>query len=278
MATAGPDRSIGFVGLGNLGRPMAGALAGSGVPVLAFDLDPARATGIGPTARRADRLAELAACPTVGIAVTDDAAVTEVVEGLLPDLAPGSLLVVHSTVLPETARTLAERAAGAGVDLVDAPVSGGAERAAAGTLTAMVGGTAEAVEKAGRELRAVAAEIFHVGPVGAGEAAKLANQLMMFAALAGIYEAGDLAAAHGVDLDRLLEVVASCTGDSWCARTWGFFDRVRADYDAAGTGRAVRPWYKDLRDIEVVAADAGLAVPLTRLLVDLVPDRLENGG
>lgn len=282
-ATTSPGRTglpgpVGFVGLGNLGRPMATALANAGWSVGAFDLDGSRAAGLPPTVQRAGALSELARCPVVAIVVTDDAAVTGVVDTLMPDLAPGSLLIVHSTVLPETARSLAGKAAEAGVDLVDAPVSGGAERAATGDLTTMVGGSAGAFEATRPELETVSSNVHHVGPAGAGEAAKLANQLMMFAALGGIYEAFDLAGAHEVATDQLLEVIRTCTGDSWCARTWGFFDEVAAAYDAAGTPRSVRPWHKDMRDILEVAESKGLTLPLAGLLSETVPERLEGAG
>jgi 3-hydroxyisobutyrate dehydrogenase len=282
MEPVAPDARIGFIGLGNLGQPMTRALLRDGWEVTVAD---SRAEKLEPCvqdgARAAGSPAELAGCVVVALAVPDDAAVEQVLcgsdgaPGLLPALARDAVVLVHSTILPDTARRLARQAAERGVGLLDAPVSGGPDRALAGELTVMVGGDAAVVRRAGPVLAAVGTDIRHVGPSGAGSAVKLANQLMMFSALAGVHEALDLARAYEVEADTVLAAVATSTGDSWVARNWGFFDNVAAAYDAGGTPVRDRPWSKDLWDVVAAARDAGVAVPVGGLLAQVLAARVE---
>jgi 3-hydroxyisobutyrate dehydrogenase len=202
MSAVAADARIGFVGLGNLGQPMARALLRDGWNIAVVDSAPEKAEPcVADGARAAAGPLDLAGCAAVALAVPDDAAVEDVLcaSGLLDALAPGAVVLVHSTILPVTARRLASVAGERRIGLLDAPVSGGAERALAGELTVMVGGEQTAVDRARPLLDAVGADVRHVGPSGAGCAVKLANQLMMFGALAGVHEALDLARAYGVD-------------------------------------------------------------------------------
>jgi len=271
---------VGFAGVGNIGAPMASCLLRAGYPLRVLDPRPAAVAPLRDAgATVADQVADLAACQVVALAVPDDAAVEQVLvgDGLLDLLPPGATVLVHSTILPQTARELAGRAAAAGrVAVLDAPVSGGAERAAAGTLAVMVGGPAEALERVRPVLETLAAEVVHAGPAGAGAAVKLANQLAMFAALAGVEEALALARRHEVATDTALKVLRAGTGDSWAARTWGFFDALKADYDAAGTPVRYRPWSKDLWDVVAAARAAELSLPVAGLLAQLLPDQVEH--
>jgi 3-hydroxyisobutyrate dehydrogenase len=162
-----------------------------------------------------------------------------------------------------------------GVGLLDAPVSGGAERAERGDLTIMVGGEEDVLERVRLLLEAEGSRIRHVGPAGAGAATKLANQLMMLSALAGAHEALELAAAHGVSEESVLDVVSSCTGDSWVTRNWDFFDRTSAAYDAGGTAKKDRPWSKDLFEVLQAARAADIRVPVAGLLSQVLADRVE---
>jgi 3-hydroxyisobutyrate dehydrogenase-like beta-hydroxyacid dehydrogenase len=114
-----------------------------------------------------------------------------------------------------------------------------------------------------------------VGPAGAGAATKLANQLMMLSALAGAHEALEIAAAHGVSEESVLDVVASCTGESWVTRNWDFFDRTSAAYDAGGTPRKDRPWSKDLFEVVQAARTADVRVPVAGLLSQILADRVD---
>jgi 3-hydroxyisobutyrate dehydrogenase-like beta-hydroxyacid dehydrogenase len=262
----------GFAGLGNLGLPMARALLREGFELVVHDRDEDKvASAVGDGARAGD----FAGCPFLCLAVPDDAAVEEVLDGALGGLERGAVVLVHSTILPGTARRLAARAAERGVGLLDAPVSGGAERALAGTLTVMVGGDEAVLARARPVLEAVGEDIRHFGPPGTGAAAKLANQLMMLSALAGAYEALELAAAYGVGERAVLDTVATSTGDSWVARNWGFFEDVARAYDEGGTPVRQRPWSKDLFDVVAAAREADVDVPVAALLSQVLAARVE---
>jgi 3-hydroxyisobutyrate dehydrogenase len=269
------DRSlpVAFVGLGNLGRPMVQTLLRDGWQVKVYDRDPARAEGLDTDCAAAP--AELADCRLIALAVPDDDAVDGLVSELAPLLAPDSVFVVHSTILPATAKRLAHQAESASLALLDVPVSGGAERALTGTLTVMAGGRADVLDRARPVLDSVAETVLHVGPAGAGAAVKLANQLMMFAALAGVQEALELAAAYDVPERTVLAAVSTSTGESWITRNWGFFDRVAAAYEAAGTAVRDRPWSKDLWDIVAAARDCDVQVPVGGLLAQQLAERVE---
>jgi 3-hydroxyisobutyrate dehydrogenase-like beta-hydroxyacid dehydrogenase len=270
---------VGFAGLGNIGEPMARRLIDSGFEVTVADVRPERAAACEQHGAWAVSDAEdLAHCEVVALAVPDDAAVEQVViaSGLLEALAAGAIVVVHSTILPSTARALAARAADLGVGVLDAPVSGGAERAREGSLTVMVGGEGDVLRSARPVLDAVATSVAHVGPSGAGAAVKLANQLVMFAGLAAVHEATQVATHYGVSIDDTLGVMTTSTGDSWVVRNWGFFDRLADDYDAAEVDPAYRPWSKDLWDVVATARDARVQLPLAGLLSQLVPGLIES--
>ncbi len=270
---------VGFVGLGNLGLPMVTALARAGWPVTAYDLRPDVVRAAADRgASGAQSLADLAGCRVLALAVPDDKAVTSIVRapGVLDALADDPLVVVHSTVLPDTAATLGEFAADNEVGFVDAPVSGGAERAEKGALTVMAGADAEALAHAGPYLDAIADHVVHVGAPGAGSAVKLANQLMMFAALAGAHEAIELAQAYDVDPDTVLKVASTSTGDSWVARSWGFFDQVAAAYDTGQVPVAYRPWSKDLWDVVAAARSADVQLPVAGLLAQTLAETVER--
>jgi 3-hydroxyisobutyrate dehydrogenase len=269
------DRSspLAFVGLGNLGHPMAQALRRDGWRLKVHDRDSGRAEGLD--AEVATGPAELADCRVIALAVPDDQAVTGWVDDLVPLLAADSVFLVHSTILPETAKRLAQQVESQGLALLDVPVSGGAERALTGSLTVMAGGRADVLDRARPVLDSVAETVLHVGPSGAGAAVKLSNQLMMFAALAGVQEALELSAAYDVPEQTVLDAVSTSTGDSWITRNWGFFDRVAAAYDAAGTPVRDRPWSKDLWDIVAAARDCDVQVPVAGLLAQHLADRVE---
>jgi 3-hydroxyisobutyrate dehydrogenase len=279
MAASPETAEVGFVGVGNIGRPMVQALLGAGWSVTVLDRVPQRASGLAEAgARVAESAADLAACDILVLAVPDDAAVESILEGpggWLEHPGEDRTVVVHSTVLPETAARLAAVCAERRVGLLDAPVSGGADRAAKGDLTIMVGGDPDVLQRVRLLLDCEGSQIVHVGPAGAGAATKLANQLMMLAALAGAHEALDLAAAHGVAAEKVFEVVASSTGDSWVARNWGFFDRTSAAYDEAGTPPRERPWSKDLFEVVAAARAVDLRVPVAGLLAQTLADRVE---
>lgn len=198
--------TYGFVGLGQMGAPMARRLAGS--DLIVYDTRPEAVAPLAEKgARAAASLAEVAAASLISVMVRDDDQVNAVAAGLLPAAAPGTVIAIHSTIRAGTAVGLAARARPYGVEVVDAPVSGGAMGAEAGTLAVMVGGSEAAFARVREPFGAWAGLVLHMGPVGAGTHTKLARNLLHFVAFAAAAEAQRLAEAAGVSLNRLGRLV-----------------------------------------------------------------------
>lgn len=207
-----PDTTsrLGYVGLGNIGGPMAGRLAKWPGGLTVFDLAPdAVAKVVDQGARAASSLSELAASSDIiGICVRDDAQVRTVVTDLLESAAPGTILTVHSTIGPETAVDLAAVCAERGVTLLDAPISGGAPGAEQGRLAVMVGGPRNAYVRLKEPFALTSDMLVHAGDdVGAGTKMKLARNLLHFISFAATAEASRLAQAAGIDVAKLGKVV-----------------------------------------------------------------------
>jgi 3-hydroxyisobutyrate dehydrogenase len=196
---------VGLVGLGRMGSAMAGRLAAAGAELVAFDSDPARGG--------APRL-EAVAAPVVLLSLPHEAAVQAALAALLPALPAGAVVADTSTISPMAARAAAAAAAQAGIGYLDAPVSGGPAGAAAGRLTVMVGGEAAMLERARPALDLVAAAILHVGGAGAGQVAKLVNNLLVATHLVAAGEALRIGEAAGVPAAALLPVVNAASGRS----------------------------------------------------------------
>lgn len=209
--------TIGFIGLGSQGGPMAQRLIEAGHPVMLWarrpeSLAPYRDSG----ATFADSVTALgAACAIVAVCVVDDAGVEAICADLIPAMASGGVIIIHSTIHPRTCTGLADQAAARGISLVDAPVSGGGGGAAAGTLTVMLGGDADVVAKVTPLLRTFAGTIVHLGDVGAGQNAKLINNALMAAHMALAHNALEAADAIGVDRAALAELVKVSSGRSF---------------------------------------------------------------
>jgi 3-hydroxyisobutyrate dehydrogenase-like beta-hydroxyacid dehydrogenase len=207
----------GFIGLGSQGGPMARRMVEAGYPLALWArrveaFDPYRDTA----ATFADSVATLGAqADHVGICVVDDAGVRAVCADLIPAMAPGSRIAIHSTVHPQTCVALAEQAAARGIALIDAPVSGGGPGAAAGTLTVMVGGDKDAVAAARPVFESFAGSIFHLGGVGAGQLAKLVNNALMAAHMGLAQQALDASAVLGIDRQAFADLVRSSSGRSF---------------------------------------------------------------
>lgn len=274
------DRSVAFIGIGNLGESMVLNLLECGWDVIVLDRKAERlesVTAAGATA--ATDLSDLKDHDIICLAVPDDDAVIQIAlgpSGLVHQLQPHQSLIVHSTILPATAQSLGEQFEAAGLGFLDAPVSGGAARARRGDLTLMVGATAPALSAVKELLEDVASEVIHLGLPGAGAATKLANQLMMFSALAGAHEALALATAYRVDETEVLKALSTSTGDTWVGRNWGFFDGVAAEYNRLGTPLADRPWSKDLSEVVTAARSAEISVPFAALLAQILPRLVEE--
>ena len=201
--------AVGFVGLGQMGALIAGHLVDRPGGLVVHDIRPESTAGLADRgATVAGSLAEVAAsADIVSVMVLDDEQVLTVVETLLRTARPQTVIAVHSTIRPETAVRCAERAAAVGVDLLDAPVSGGTAGAATGRLAVLAGGERAAYEKCRDVFRCWAELVVHVGPVGAGTRAKIARNLIGFVSYCAAAEAQRLAAAAGVDLAKLGAVV-----------------------------------------------------------------------
>ncbi|MCZ4499337.1 MAG: 3-hydroxyisobutyrate dehydrogenase [Marmoricola sp.] len=200
---------VGFIGLGNIGKPMALRLAAWEGGLTVFDLAPeplAEAEKAG--ARIASSVAELAAeCGFISVMVNTDDQVRDVMGEILGAARPGTVVAVHSTISPDLPPRLEDLGGRNDLLVVDAPVSGGPMGAAEGTLAIMVGGTDEAFAAAGAPLALMGTEVVHCGPIGNGTATKLARNLLHFVSFTATGEALRLAEAAGVDLSALGRIV-----------------------------------------------------------------------
>ncbi|SFJ83838.1 NAD(P)-dependent oxidoreductase [Amycolatopsis sacchari] len=208
MDTARP--TVGFIGLGDQGLPMATAIAEAGFALHAWARRPASLRGLRDVPHvRHDSLQELAAaCDIVGLCVsTDEDVLNLVTGGLLDGLRPGSVVVNHGTGLPANAVRLTEICAPAGVAVLDAPVSGGRPGAEERRLTTMVGGPRSAADRCEPVFSSFSRHVVHLGEAGAGQMAKLFNNALLMLNQANIAEIVDLAAKAGVDPVRLTGVL-----------------------------------------------------------------------
>jgi 3-hydroxyisobutyrate dehydrogenase len=234
--------TVGFVGLGSQGGPMARRIVEAGFPLLLWARRPEALAPYSDTAAELVRdLADLGArSDHVGVCVLDDAGVREVVGALLPTMRAGSRIAIHSTIHPDTCIALAKQAAERGVAVIDAPVSGGGHGAAAGTLTVMVGGDAAVVDAARPVFETFSGLISHLGGVGAGQFAKLVNNSLMAANMALADAALGAGAALGLDRAALIELVKASSG-----RSYGFEVRARLP-DIAMFGHGAKLLAKDV--------------------------------
>lgn len=271
------EQGVGFVGLGQMGRPMARRLADRPGGLWVHDVDHeavAALEGAGAKAARTPReVAERSR--VVSVMVRDDEQVRAVLDGpdgLLAGAAPGTCLAVHSTIRPETAQKLAEVAAARDVHLVDAPVSGGFMGAHDGRLAIMVGGTDEAFVACRETLERMGEVVVHLGPAGAGTRAKLARNLIHFVAFAAVTEAQRVAEAAGIDLRALGEIVRhtdSVTGGPGAIMLRDTAASMATDDDWYPVLEHVRALgEKDLTFALQLAGQVGVDAPLTRLALE----------
>lgn len=211
---------VGFIGLGSQGAPMARRIVDAGFHTTLWARRPA---SLDPFA---DTTATVAASPAdlgttsdvLGVCVVDDAGVDEVLrgpEGALASMADGSIVIVHSTVHPVTCVRLQDDFPG--LHVIDAPVSGGGHKAAAGELLVMVGGPADVVERCRPILQSFGDPVLHVGPLGSGQEAKVINNMVFAAQLALAAEVFELAAARRLDQEAVATILSSGSGRSYAA-------------------------------------------------------------
>jgi len=278
--------TIGFIGLGNMGGPMAANLVKSGHAVAGFDLAESA----------------LAAAAEAGVVIADsaDAAVAEVdavvtmlpagshvraayLDGILDAAADGALLIDSSTIDVATAREVAAAADARGFAMVDAPVSGGVAAAAAGTLTFMVGGSDAAFGRAEPLLAAMGKTIVHAGGAGTGQAAKICNNMMLGIHMISVSEAFVLAEKLGLEAQKLFDISSNASGQCWSLTS---YCPVPGPLPASPANRDYQPGFtaammlKDLRLARDAATDAGAATALGEHARELYERYVEagNGG
>ncbi|MEE6258798.1 2-hydroxy-3-oxopropionate reductase [Plantactinospora sonchi] len=263
--------TVGFIGLGIMGGPMAVNLIKAGHQVIGYDYSPARnevltqaggqvASGIAELVQRAD---------TVITMVRDSADVETVAlgeQGILANARPGQLYIDMSSISPQTARQVAEAAKAHQVRVLDAPVSGGEAGAVEGTLSIMVGGEAADFEAALPIFEVVGATVVHVGPHGAGQTVKAANQLIVAGTIELVAEAIVFLEAYGVDTEAAVRVLAG-----------GLAGNRILDRKAAGMlARQFQPGFridlhhKDMGIVTSAAREAGVVIPLGAAVAQLI--------
>ncbi|MGF1659902.1 MAG: 3-hydroxyisobutyrate dehydrogenase [Rubrimonas sp.] len=263
-------RRIGFIGLGNMGAPMARNLLKAGFAVRAFDLDAdaleaARAAGAEAANSIQDAVRDVEAVVTALPAARHVRAALTGPEGAFAAARRGGLFVDCSTIDVETARALAAEAEAAGHQMLDSPMSGGVGGAEAGTLTFMVGGAEAAVERARPILSAMGRNVLHAGGAGAGAAAKICNNMMLAIQMIAVSEGFNLAARLGLDAQKLYDISSTAT-----ARCWSLNDYCPAPgpVPSAPSNRDYRPGFaadlmlKDLRIAMQAAQAAGAVTPM----------------
>jgi 3-hydroxyisobutyrate dehydrogenase-like beta-hydroxyacid dehydrogenase len=202
------DLKLGYIGLGNMGAPMAKRLVEWPGGVIVFDV---RAEAMTPLAEvgasLADSVADVAAADIISVTVLNDAQVRDVVGELAANAKPGTVIAIHSTISPDTAVQLAEQLLPQGIHIVDAPVSGGGGAAEKGELAVMVGADREVYERIKPAFKRWASLVIHAGEPGAGTRMKLARNMLTFTSYAAACEAMKLAEAAGLNLQALGRVV-----------------------------------------------------------------------
>ncbi|MEQ1950532.1 3-hydroxyisobutyrate dehydrogenase [Mesorhizobium sp. CN2-181] len=259
--------TIAFIGLGNMGNPMAANLVKAGHAVQGFDLIPenlATAKDHG-VAIMANAHAAVKDAEIVITMLPAGKHVVSVYEDIVPNVADGALLIDSSTIDIESARKAHGIAARRGLLSVDAPVSGGTGGAVAGTLTFMAGGSAEAFTKAEPVLKPMAGRIVHCGEAGTGQAAKICNNMMLGISMIGVAEAFVLAEKIGLTHQALFDVASTSSGQCWSLTT---YCPVPGPVPSSPANRDYKPGFaaalmlKDLKLAQEAAQSSGVATPL----------------
>jgi len=277
---------IAFIGLGNMGAPMAANLLKAGHRLAVFDLVPeavARLEQAG--ARAAASAADAAAGAQVVISMLPAGQHVKGLylgEGALLDaVGPDALLIDCSTIDAQTARELAAAAGQRGLAMLDAPVSGGVAGAEAGTLTFIVGGEAAALERARPILEAMGKKIFHAGGAGAGQVAKMCNNMLLGILMTGTAEALNLGVANGLDPKVLSEIMKASSGNNWALQVYnpypGVMDGVPASRGYQG-GFGVDLLVKDLGLALAAGMASQTALPLGTLVRQLYLAHSKQGA
>ena len=253
--------AVGFIGLGNMGGPMALNLARNGFALVVHDIDPAKLPPLRAVgAQVADSPERVAARVERTICMVETTAQAESViagpEGVIRGVKPGHIVICMSTIDPFAAKRLAAELARRGVQMLDAPVSGGTERAKSGELSIIAGGDVATFDACGDLFKAMGANLFHVGPLGSGLAMKLVNNMLIQVNRVAVAEALVMGVKAGLDPQKIYDVVRVSTGTSY-AFEQGVPKILRRDFAPGGT---VDITYKD-QELETAFAKQ-LGVPL----------------
>ncbi|MEP0153095.1 3-hydroxyisobutyrate dehydrogenase [Pseudophaeobacter sp.] len=267
---------IGFIGLGNMGAPMAANLAKEGHEVLGFDMASVTIEGVS----MAGSAAEAATGADVVITMLPNGQILRAVAAeVLPAMQAGAALVDCSTVDVDSARAVAEQATAADLLFVDAPVSGGIGGAAGGTLTFMAGGSAAAFAKAEPLFDIMGQKAVHCGEAGAGQAAKICNNMILGVTMIATCEAFALADKLGLDRQKMFDVVSTSSGYSWTMNAYcpapGVGPQSPADNDYK-PGFAAELMLKDLRLSQQAAESADADTPMGELAQALYSKFVES--
>jgi 2-hydroxy-3-oxopropionate reductase len=261
---------VGFIGLGIMGSGMSRNLLAAGFQLTVYNRSPERMRPLAEAgAATAASPAELAAVSDVVVVCVSDTPDVEAVllgeQGAVHGASPGSLVIDMSTISPRATRAIAGQLAERGIAMVDAPVSGGSEGAAKGTLSIMVGGAADDVRRATPYLEAMGSTITYVGPTGAGQSCKLVNQILVVVTMLGVAEALVFAQAGGLDLERALQAVEGGAGGSWMLSNRGS-QAIRRDWRP---GFTIDLQQKDLRLVLEAADEVGVPMLATGTVFQL---------
>jgi len=272
--------NVGFIGLGNMGAPMAANLVKGGHQVLGFDLsEEACRSAKVPIAASATEAVALA--DVVVLMLPAGRHVEAVAASILPALRKGTLLIDSSTIDVATAKKVHELAAERSIACLDAPVSGGVGGAVAGTLTFMVGGTAEAFRQGEPILSVMGKRIVHCGPGGAGQAAKICNNMIAGISMIAVSEAFALAAKLGLSTRALFDVASTSSGQCWALTSYcpvaGLVANSPANFDFK-PGFAAELMLKDLRLAQEAAGAVAADTPLGAEAAALFARFVQSGG
>ena len=269
---------IGFIGLGNMGGPMAANLAKAGHEVVGFDMADVAIDGVSMVSSGADAAAGAEVVITM---LPNGQILRAVADQVIPVMSAGAALVDCSTVDVDSARAVAGQAADSGLLFVDAPVSGGVGGAAGGTLTFMAGGSADAFAKADPVFDVMGQKAVHCGDAGAGQSAKICNNMILGVTMVATCEAFALADKLGLDRQKMFDVVSTSSGYSWTMNAYcpapGVGPQSPADNDYQ-PGFAAELMLKDLRLSQQAAESADADTPMGQLAQALYAQFVENEG
>ncbi|HJP50007.1 MAG: 3-hydroxyisobutyrate dehydrogenase [Pseudomonadales bacterium] len=277
--------TIGFIGLGNMGGPMTTNLLKAGYEIKAFDIVPElleKSVAEGATA--CNSAAEAAVDVDVLISMLPASLHVEGLylgdDGILGNIDPKTLVVDCSTIAPGSARKVSEAADEKGISMLDAPVSGGVGGAVAGTLTFIVGGAALALERARPLLEIMGKNIFHAGNTGAGQVAKICNNMLLSVLMTGTAESLQLGVDNGLDPAVLSEIMKKSSGGNWALETYNPYPGVMSGVPSANEyegGFLVDLMIKDLGLAMESALDTGASTPMGSLARNLYISHGKDG-